>query len=60
LARALYVLALAEAGDEAGAARRAALLAEAARVLDGLPFEAQQLLISRELIEQVAAARAKG
>jgi aminopeptidase N len=60
LARALYVLALAQAGDEAGVARRAALLAEAARVLDGLPFEAQQLLASRELIEQVAAARAKG
>ena len=60
LARALYFLALAQAGDEASVARRTTLLAEAAAVLDGLPLEAQQLQFSRELIDWVAAARAKG
>jgi hypothetical protein len=60
LARALYWLAQAQAGDEASVARRATLLAEAAGVLDGLTLEAQQMLTSRELIEWIAAARAKG
>ena len=59
LARTLYVLALAQAGDEAGVARRAALLAEAATVLDGLSLEAQQMQTSRELIDWVAAARGR-
>jgi hypothetical protein len=60
LARVLYFLAQAQAGDEASVARRATLLAEAASVLDGLSLEAQQMLTSRELIEWIAAARAKG
>ena len=59
LARTLYVLALAQAGDEASVARRATLLAEAATVLDGLSLEAQQMQASRELIDWVAAARGR-
>ena len=59
LARTLYVLALAQAGDEASVARRATLLAEAATVLDGLSLEAQQMQTSRELIDWVAAARGR-
>lgn len=57
LARALYVLALSQAGDEAGVARRATLLAEAADWLAGLSPEASQLLTSRELTEWITAAR---
>ena len=59
LARVLYFLAKAQAGDEASVARRATLLAEAASVLDGLSLEAQQMQISRELIDWVAAARGR-
>ncbi|MEJ1970980.1 MAG: hypothetical protein WDM96_00165 [Lacunisphaera sp.] len=57
MARALYYLAQAQAGDEASVARRAALLAEAADQLAGLSIEAQQLQTSRELIEWVRKAR---
>ena len=56
-ARALYHLARAQAGDAAGRAQRRALLDEAASVLDGLTFEARQLVASKELIQWVRAAQ---
>jgi tetratricopeptide (TPR) repeat protein len=57
--RALWQLALAQAGDDAGLARRRALLAEAAGQLGGLSLEAQQLVESKELIQGVRAAQAQ-
>ena len=57
IARALYHLARAQAGDAAGRAQRRALLDEAAGVLDGLTFEARQLIASKELIQWVRAAQ---
>jgi tetratricopeptide (TPR) repeat protein len=58
LARALYQLSQAQALDEAGVARRQALLAEAETVLLGMTFEAQQTLNGSELIQWVRKARA--
>lgn len=55
--RALYYSALAQAGDEAGRARRLALLDEAMHVLGGLTVEAQQLHDSKELLKWVTDAR---
>ncbi len=55
--RALYQLALAQAGDADGRARRRALLDEAMTVLGGLSLEAQQLLGNKELIKWVSDAR---
>ncbi|MDI1337504.1 MAG: hypothetical protein PSU94_15080, partial [Lacunisphaera sp.] len=56
-ARALYQLALAQSGDDAGRSQRQALLGEAAGVLDGLSFEARQLLPNKELIKWVTDAQ---
>jgi len=58
MARALLMLARAQAGDEASVARLRQLLDEAAAQLDGMSFESQQLQTSRELIDRVAAERA--
>ena len=58
-ARAFYQLALAQAGDDAGRTRRRDLLDEAAAVLDGLTFEARQLVASKELNQWVMAAQAR-
>ena len=59
LARTLYFLAKAQAGDEASVAQKASLLAEAADTLASLSIETQQLQTSRELIELVSTARAQ-
>jgi hypothetical protein len=56
LAHALYVDALAQADDEAGAASRQALLVEAAQILADLTTEARQLAFVRELGGLIAAA----
>ncbi|MBP7481594.1 MAG: hypothetical protein KA788_03580 [Lacunisphaera sp.] len=56
-ARALYHSAQAQAGDEAGRARRLALLDEAMHVLGGLSLEYQQLNDSKELLKWVTDAR---
>jgi tetratricopeptide (TPR) repeat protein len=58
-ARALLQLARAPGSDEAGQARRRTLLDAAAGVLGGLTVEAQTLRTSRELLQQVIAARAQ-
>jgi hypothetical protein len=55
--RTLYYLARAQSDDEAGRARRRALLDEASTVLSGLSFEAQQLVASKELMRWVATAQ---
>jgi len=55
--RALYYSAQAQAGDQAGRARRLALLEEAMNVLGGLSVEVQQLHDSKELIKWVTDAR---
>jgi tetratricopeptide (TPR) repeat protein len=56
--KALYQEALAQNDDEAGRAKRRALLDEAQSVLAGLSQEAQQLRTSKELIGWVSDARA--
>ena len=56
LAHALYVDALAQADDEAGAASRQALLVEAAQILADMTTEARQLGFVRELGGLIAAA----
>jgi tetratricopeptide (TPR) repeat protein len=56
--RSLYYLSRAQADDDAGRARRRALLDDAATVLGGLSFEAQQLVASKELMRWVATAQA--
>jgi tetratricopeptide (TPR) repeat protein len=58
-ARALHEAAEAQGADDAGRAQRRALLDEAAGVLGGLSFEAQQLGPNKELIQWVSAARAQ-
>jgi tetratricopeptide (TPR) repeat protein len=55
--RALYQEALVQDADEAGQARRRALLDEALSVLSGISPEAQQFRTSRELIKSVTEAR---
>ena len=57
ISRALYQLARAQPGTDAGLAKRSDLLEEAATLLDGLTPEAQQLLTNKELIQWVRAAR---
>ena len=57
--RALYQLAVAQTDDGEGRTRRIALLDEAAALLGGLTFEAQQLRASKELIAWVSTARAQ-
>jgi tetratricopeptide (TPR) repeat protein len=54
----LYQLARAQLDDEEGRAKRRALLAEAAGILDGMTPEARQLRVSKDLIEWVTSARA--
>jgi hypothetical protein len=58
-ARAFYQLALVQAGDEAGRTRRRDLLDEAAALIDGLSFEARQLVATKELNKWVTAAQAQ-
>jgi len=58
-AAALYQLSRAQDDDEAGKAKRNALLGEAAGVLFGLSAEAQDLVASKELTQWVGAARAQ-
>jgi tetratricopeptide (TPR) repeat protein len=55
----LYQLSRAQEDDEAGRAKRSALLGEAAGVLFGLSTEAQDLVSSKELAKWVGAARAQ-
>ena len=54
---ALYQLSRAQAGDDAGRARRRALLDEAMGELGQLSVEAQQLVASKELLKWVTDAR---
>jgi hypothetical protein len=56
---ALYVQAVALAGDEAQRASRRAALDKAAQLLDGLTSEAKAMHDQRELMEWIAAERAK-
>jgi tetratricopeptide (TPR) repeat protein len=58
LAYALYVDALAQPDGAAGRMQRAASLAEAARVLDGMSAEARSLSDHRELAERISRAGA--
>jgi len=55
--RTLYELARAQPSDDAGRARRGVLLDEASSLLDGLSFEAKQLVASKELMQWVADAQ---
>jgi hypothetical protein len=56
-ARALFQLARAQSDDDDGRTRRRALLDEAMGVLGGLTIEAQQLLMNKELLKWISAAR---
>ena len=57
LAEALYAAALAQTDDAAGLAEKRRLLDQASAVLAGAPAEARQLRTSRELSDEIAAAR---
>jgi len=58
-ARALYVQALAQHPDAAGAPQRRDSLAQAARLLDELPEEAKRLHDSKELMSWITTAQQK-
>lgn len=59
-AHALYVSAIAQADDAAGAATRQSELVEAAGLVDGMSAEAKQMATHRELRGWIAAASAPG